>query len=1307
MSLQKIKGYAHWKKATLRDYVRKNNIPYNQNVYLTRKVYMDAIRAYEDQFKNITRKSVNELKDLVDKYNIQVTPTGQRGRILRKDLIAAIKEVRQPEQIVEREFRAVRRHQDNYRSFILIPKLYNNDLINFFDTHKEQIVNKIKSQLRELGGIKVQLAVKVRYVKTIPEEKEIEVHHTSKQKVVLNNTQIREAVNECIAEIYKNDDRFTNEGSGWILDKILEFYINISKYNPTSGSSYIDLPQYLKAKNAIINVKNEDNECLRWTLRAALEIFKPQIQNQIDNNPKYKLHRERTFNYAKEDGLKFKGIDFPTPIEQISKVEKQNNLSINVFIYNNGEIQPRHISKDFTLKPIDLLLYTEGDNSHYCWIKNFNRLLHDTNNHQHRKYFCRRCLYHFKTKDKLDDHLEDCAGMDAPISKVIFPQARPGEKYPILKFKNHKNKQKAPFVIYADFEAILKKLPESTESDRVASKATRNINVHKASGYSIAVIRCDGELVYQKTYRGKDANTRFVQEILALKHNINLEFANPMPIRMTKEDEIRHQNANVCWICDKAIYPNYPSNCQCAEPEEPTTQKQKEEYTYTNDKGYTENKCLTCKKKINKFRKVRDHCHTTGVYRGAAHAYCNLKLQVKPNVTQIPVFFHNLENYDAHLIMQAISEYKDKKEIFVIPKNSEKYISFSVGNLVFKDSLNFLLSSLDRLVKACPPEAFDLLKDQFKDKPADLLLKKGVYPYEYMDDFDKFKETSLPPKEEFYSKLKDEHITDDDYARAQRVWDEFDIRDMGEYHDLYMRTDTLLLTCVYENFRKVCLTNYKLDPANYYTAPGLSWDALLYHSNIELELLTDIDKHLFFEKAKRGGISSVGSARHARANNPMLENYNPDESTSYIGYLDANNLYGWAMSQPLPYADFKWHKHPENLTVEDIEELDPNAERGCFLEVDLDYPEHLHDYHNDYPLAPENITIPDNWLSDYQNDLLETELNSNVAKLTCTLNPKKKYVLHYRTLQLYLKLGLKLTKIHRLLTFKQSCWMKSYIDKNTQLRTKGKSDFEKDFFKLMNNSVFGKTMENVRKRIDGYLLRDIEDADKYQKLVKSPSYKNTTAFEECNLSFVEMYKTKTILNKPIYCGVSVLDLSKTLMYDFYYNDLKAKYADKIELLYTDTDSLLFKVETQDLYEDIYANKDNYDLSNFDPESKYFDPKNKKVIGKFKDEMGGKAIKEVVCIRSKMYSILTGEEQCIKKAKGVSKVVTKKELKHSNYLNCVYNKKASTHTMTSIRTNNHITNTIEQDKTSLSPLDTKRYVLPDGITTLAFGHRLLG
>ena len=313
--------------------------------------------------------------------------------------------------------------------------------------------------------------------------------------------------------------------------------------------------------------------------------------------------------------------------------------------------------------------------------------------------------------------------------------------------------------------------------------------------------------------------------------------------------------------------------------------------------------CYLCQKPLlQKYYRdaVKDHCHLTGNYRGAAHNNCNLKLRINPKTDQIPVVFHNLRGYDAHHLMQAMANLQ--KEVKCVANNMEKYITISVDGLRFIDSLNFLQGSLDSLVKGTPKEALKITSTI--SNGGDLLYKKGIYPYEYMDSFEKFNETSLPKKEDFYSKLNDENITEDEYAHAKTVWETFKCKTLGDYHDLYVKTNVALLADVFENFRKLCLQQYGLDPAHYFTSPGLSWDALLKKTGVELELFTDVEMHMFVERGIRGGISMVNK-RHAKANNPLVSDYDPSKPNSYIMYLDANNLYGWAMSKPLPKSGFK------------------------------------------------------------------------------------------------------------------------------------------------------------------------------------------------------------------------------------------------------------------------------------------------------------------------------------------------------------------------------------------------------------------
>ena len=353
---------------------------------------------------------------------------------------------------------------------------------------------------------------------------------------------------------------------------------------------------------------------------------------------------------------------------------------------------------------------------------------------------------------------------------------------------------------------------------------------------------------------------------------------------------------------------------------------------------------VICNKKYtNEDIKVRDHCHITGKYRGSAHQDCNLKLRIKPEEIKIPVIFHNLRGYDSHFIMQEIvaivkkNTYKNKKgkekqmNINAIPNNMEKHMAFMLGShLVFLDSFQFMSSGLEKLVSNLPRKSLKYTSQKFKGKKLDLMARKGVYPYDYMDSFDKFNK-KLPMKEEFYSVLNNEHISDEDYKHTQNVWNTFSLKNMGEYHDLYLKSDILLLADVFENFRKTCLEYYKLDPCHYFTSPGLSWDAMLKMTKIKLELMTDIDMFQFIEKGLRGGISYIAN-RYGKANNKYMKEYNEKAPSKYIMYLDANNLYGWAMSQYLPTGGFRWMTQKQ-IDKTNLAKYEVDSKKGLILEL--------------------------------------------------------------------------------------------------------------------------------------------------------------------------------------------------------------------------------------------------------------------------------------------------------------------------------------------------------------------------------------
>lgn len=425
---------------------------------------------------------------------------------------------------------------------------------------------------------------------------------------------------------------------------------------------------------------------------------------------------------------------------------------------------------------------------------------------------------------------------------------------------------------------------------------------------------------------------------------------------------------------------------------------------------------------------------------------CNLQYR---HTRTIPVVFHNLTHYDSHFIIKEIAA-AFPGDIDIIPTTDQIYISFTasmkgvskvgrtfeerIRNTIkfkFIDSFKFMASSLDKLASYLPSHKKTILRHELKhssELKIRMLERKGVFPYDFVDSWAKLDYSQLPEKESFYSRLNDTHVSDDDYSFAKSVWIEFNIKNLGEYADLYLMTDIFLLADVFENFRQQCLAIYDLDPAHYFTVPGYSWDCMLKYTKVEIELLTDIEMYLYVERGIKGGIAQC-SKRYAKANNKYV-GYDPADPTSYIIYLDVNNLYGFSMMGSLPLSGFSWI---ENMDLNGIFEMVKDPEIGCLVEADIHYPESLHEGTSDYPFCAEHSCPP----------------GSRHKKLLLTLTDKKRYVIHHRMLQFVVQEGMIVEKIYRVLKFTQKPFLNNFITLNTNHRMKSEDEFNKNLFKLM------------------------------------------------------------------------------------------------------------------------------------------------------------------------------------------------------------------------------------------------------------------
>ena len=1166
--------------------------------------------------------------------------------------------------------------------------------------------------------------------------------------------------------------------------------LEFSAFKPLAGASYIELPKYIKSKKCIVNVQNKDTRCFEYAVLSAM--YSDEVQKDAERPTKY-TQWLGTYDFS--------GVEFPVKVNgAIKKFETNNGIAISVYGFLDeskditsenfrAQLIPLYIT-DFTGDSINLLFYK----GHYSWIKNWQRFTNENGRHLHH---CQRCLCSFKTIENLSKHMETCV-RHSPM-QVTMP--KPNSE---LRFDAWHKTVRHPIVIYGDFEALSTSITNGPK-DCHTTQTAASFGLYVVSDYSLSIPN-------YHSYVGPAVYEKFIETLRMIESVVRTEvFTDKDMLSLTEEEQNEFNNCTHCPHCEVEFgSQRWSSKTEQFQP------------------------VIKCK----------DHSHQTGQYRMPLCEKCNLRLGIKEQQGNrfIPVFFHNLKGYDmTHVLAALAQDDLTQEKLNVIPQNGVKFTTFSwtpkadkALQIRFLDSLAFLTSSLDTLIGNLPdedkvrmrqlaesPKEPQTVRIRFggrmivsmEDAPTEaelfeLVKRKGNFPYEWFDSLDKLNATSLPSVGEWDSLLARSYITGKQLAQYEEEWNSFGFTTFKDWHDHYLKKDVFGLADVFEAFRRMSLSKdyVSLDPVNYMTLPGMGNDAAYKYTKAEVEITSDIDIYNLFESGIRGGLSEQ-SHRYSLANNKYMgDDHDPNQPSTYNMYLDANNLYGWAMKQSLPYQSIAWLNAAEitendiiNLENEKIQEslkhqvnesrygdqtLEVDGKHkgktfseiskdirfchsllekcansykykhlirylkvkmglttsrqpiGLTLKVDLEYPKELHDLHNDYPLAPESMHITEQMISDYSKQALDGKKFTSYRKLVATLYDKKDYVIHSRNLKFYLEKGMKLTKIHAVIGYIEKAWLKPYIELNEGRRAKAKNDFEKDFFKLMNNAVFGKQMENVRNRFKP--LKFITSEQQFLKETSKPSYLgDCTKYSESMMSLTHM-KTDVTLNKPIQNGFAILDLSKLCMYQFHYDVMLPKYgSDNLKKLFTDTDSLCYRITTEDVYEDMATGSWNseFDFSGYDKAHPLYSTVNKKIAGKFKDEKDGIALVEFVGLRSKMYVTrdqATGQspkqvqklfvdEQGVKRrkvqeidptikitGKGIKKSIAKTELTLQHFKDTLFgiSEAPKVRIPSLIQSNkNGVPQVFMQDraKKSLSRYDDKRFILPDGIETRAHGH----
>jgi len=1095
-----------------------------------------------------------------------------------------------------------------------------NDIIIFPD-YLESVSPSVEQILKDELKTKTQIKSNLVFVIVFasPNTATVEYCYKTANSILVHPEDVADHVKSHNAKLISQIELRELAGSGFTISRIKHLEVRISKFKMLRGRGFIKLPKWISDKKAVINIQADTEDCFKLCILAQFS-----RSNQCVHVPRMIRENEHRYNFD---------IPFPPRVKDVRKFCTLNNLSINIFGVLKKEIYPIWISKVKKIEHFNLLYLEDGRTAHYCLIKNLSRLVSSqVNKNRSHKYFCRRCLLHFVSLDRLHVHVKDCA--DEKCAKIVLPKEQE-----FFAFKDYDAAQYCPLIMTLDLESILQDVSTCTPSTDHSFTNVTQIHVAVSFGAylysSLPVDQLPDDIPLG--YHGELCETeeQLEQKFLMYLDKVTMSaaelFSRYYPINMSDEDERLFQQAERCYVCYKP-------------------------FTQPNDK-------------------VRDHFHSLPYlnYRGAAHGTpCNIQMR---RVNHISCYVHGLGNYDSHHLLQFLA--KNNISIRILPCTLEKYLSFSVWfngvEIRFLDSIRLLNASLADITANLPEEKYVETKKTFPTAVHNLLMKKGPFPYSFLFSVSQLARTTYPDRIWFKNDLTNLDITDEEYERGRAIWRGCECKTFADFLKIYQASDTTqLLDCILYA-RSIFWDKFGLDVAWFYSLPHLSMSCMLKHTGVEIELITEhmSEAYELIKRSIYGGFTMCPT-RYLMAENDIN-----------IMFTDCVSLYPFCMMEYLmPISDYKMVAP----NLHDWVTVDIYGEMGYFLEVDLFFPQECHDYLNCLPPVCERKKPP----------------GCTTARLINDLTPKLNYVISLAQFQIVLKVGGVCTKIHQVLQFKQSNYMRSYIEIVSQWRRDARSTYESNFYKLSLNSLYGKFNEVLERR---RTVEIVTNPQRLEKLVRKGTFidRHILNFKSFQMVLVELAKGVIKQNRPNIVGSQILAFSKYYMLSFWYNVLKPTFADKnLKLILTDTDSFIFAVDTPTFYDDLLSIRQHFDFSNLPVDNPLFSPLNAKKFGSFKDESCGNKILGVCTPRSKTYSIKY-ETHDVNKLKGIQKSFVKNSLNFDNYKTCVLDKTKTYARFNNIISKDHKLYTVDVNKLALEATDMKRVILQDGVNTLAYGH----